>query len=304
MLPAQELPKNLRLQTFFCYLLLFAWPLHLFFLPAIGKQHGFLFFVYLIFPGIFLFTRLGFLLHECWHKYIPKVNSKFFFNVFSVMILADPQLFYLVHGYHHRFVHTWEDAEFHPLGEIKSRGVRIIYNWCELLFGVAFVAIVGTAAISHDERFTKRYRFWKTLVAVLASVVFLCVIGFASHAVFKVPVSQIIITYVATYWLGSFILHHSQLIEHGNLIVEGSFAERNIRTRNLNPSGLLERIFLFLTHSDAREHVLHHTVPQVHSRPFPGRVPLPERSVSVTMKDYCGVVGRMMAGKEERKETV
>ncbi|MBC2579209.1 hypothetical protein [Clostridium sp. DJ247] len=87
-------------------------------------------------------------------------------------------------------------------------------------------------------------------------------------------------------WLASFVLHHSQLIEHGNLIVEGNYKERNIKTRNLSNKGILEKIFIFLTHGDSREHVLHHTLPGVYTRPFPGKVPMPTESVYINLKDY------------------
>ncbi len=46
-----------------------------------------------------------------------------------------------------------------------------------------------------------------------------------------------------------------------------------IKTRNLWRAGLPEKIFLSLTHGDSQEHVLHHTLVGVYSRPFPGKVP-------------------------------
>jgi hypothetical protein len=110
-----------------------------------------------------------------------------------------------------------------------------------------------------------------------------------------------ILSFVLCFWLFSFFLHQSQLVEHGNLIVEGAFNQRNIRTRNLKADGILEKIFLFLTHDDSREHVLHHTLTSIHSRPFAGIIPLPESAVSITLGDYFRIIGRMLIGQVERQ---
>jgi hypothetical protein len=86
------------------------------------------------------------------------------------------------------------------------------------------------------------------------------------------------------------------LIEHGALYVDGSFGERNVWIRNLKPAGWAEKIFLFFTQGDSREHVLRHTLTKEYLRLFPGRVPLPEKAVSATFTDYLGILGRMLAG--------
>ena len=90
-------------------------------------------------------------------------------------------------------------------------------------------------------------------------------------------------------------------MEHGNLIVEGDFHRRNMRSRNLKPSGIAEKLFLFLTHNDSREHVLHHTLTNVYSRPFPGTVPLPEGAVMITLREYFQILQRMLAGRVDRE---
>jgi hypothetical protein len=113
--------------------------------------------------------------------------------------------------------------------------------------------------------------------------------------------SQALLAFALTYWLGSFFLHQSQLVEHGNLIINGTFYQRNIRTRNLLPGGIFEKIFLFFTHNDSREHVLHHTMPDTHSRPFPGEFPLPESAIMITMRVYLRILGRMLVGKVDEE---
>jgi fatty acid desaturase len=294
---------RIRQQAIYFYAVLILWPVYLFLLPEVFVYAGWWVILYLIFPGLYLFTWLGYLMHESWHKYVPNVNSRFFYNVFALMILSDPQLYSMMHSTHHGQVNTFEDAEFHPTGEIKSRGLRIVYNWLEVVFGVAFLVVVASFTIPRDSRFTKKYRLWKLLLSALAWVIFFGGLGYLSHLVFGVAVSKVILSFVLSFWLGSFFLHQSQLIEHGNLFVQGTFQQRNLRTRNLKPAGIIEKVFLFLTHNDSREHVLHHTLTRIHSRPFPGAIPLPETAVYITMSDYFRLLGRMLIG-EVNKENV
>jgi hypothetical protein len=127
-------------------------------------------------------------------------------------------------------------------------------------------------------------------------IIFYAGLGYLSHIVFSVGLRDVALIYAVNIWLGSFFLHQSQLVEHGNLIVAGEFKQRNICTRNLKPDGLFEKMFLFLTHNDSREHVLHHTLTSVHSRPFPGVIPMPEQAVFITLKDHLRNLGCMLRG--------
>ncbi len=292
---------RVRKQAFYYYLVLVLWPVYLFILPAVFVYGGWWVLIYLIFPGLYLFTWLGFLMHESWHKFVPTVNNRFFYNAFAFMILSDPQLYFIVHGWHHSQVHTYQDAEFHPLGEIKSRFLRLLNNWFEVIFGVAFIVGMASLIVPRDLRFARKYRYWKSPISIGVWAIFLGVTGYLSHLTFNVTLSQVLLSFGLIYWVGSFFLHQSQLIEHGNLIIEGAFSQRNIKTRNLQPKGLIEKTFLFLTHNDSREHVLHHTQTSVHSRPFPGTINLPEKAVFITMSDYCRILGRMLAGKVDQE---
>jgi hypothetical protein len=160
---------------------------------------------------------------------------------------------------------------------------------------------VASLVIPHDHRFAGKYRFWKLPASLLAAAIFMGGMGYLSHLAFGVSSSQIALAFGASFWLHSFLLHQSQLIEHGNLIVEGTPNTRNLWTRNLKPAGILERIVLFFTHNDSREHVLHHTVPHLYLRPFTGEYPMPKEAVYITMKEYARVVGRMLTGLEDKK---
>ena len=291
---------RLRRQAVYYYLILMLWPLYLLILPPVFEYGGWFLFPFLVFPGMYIFTWLGYLMHESWHKYVPGVNHRFFYNAFALMILSDPQIYRMTHGWHHSKVHTYEDAEFHPAGEIKPRGLRIVYNGMEIVLGIAFLVAVAGWAIPRDSRFKDKYKAWKLLLSFSAWALFFGGIGVLSHFLFGVRAFHVVLSYLLIFWAGSFILHQSQLVEHGNLIVEGTFQQRNGRTRNLPPGGIFEKIFLFLTHDDSREHVLHHTATTVHSRPFPGVVPLPENAVRINLTGHCRNLWRMLAGKIDR----
>jgi len=66
-------------------------------------------------------------------------------------------------------------------------------------------------------------------------------------------------------------------------------------TRNLKSDGIPEKIFLFLSHGDSREHVLHHTLVKVYSRPFPRKIPMPEKAIYIDLKSYLSILWEMLA---------
>jgi fatty acid desaturase len=291
-------------QNIYYYLALILWPVYLLLLPAILVYGRLWALPFMIFPGLFLFTWLGYLMHESWHKYVPSVNNRFFYNSFAMMILSDPQLYNMTHSTHHVQIHTWQDAEFHPLGEIKSRGLRIVYNWLEILLGVAFLEVVASVKIPGDKRFAEKYRAWKLFASAGVWISFLGIIGYLSHLIFGVTLPQTLMSYALTYWFGSFLLHQSQLVEHGNLIMDGAIRERNLQTRNLKPKGIIEKTFLFLTHNDSCEHILHHTMTVIHSRPFPGEIDLPKDAVYITMSDHFRILWRMLKGEVDHHNSI
>jgi hypothetical protein len=236
-------------------------------------------------------------MHEAWHRYVPGLAHDCFYTVFAFMLITDPQIYTLVHGVHHFDVNSWEDTEFHPLGRIANPIRRRLYNSLEIIFGNAFVQLVTSLVVSLHPRFRSRYRLWLALLSPLVWVAFLGGLGYASQSFFGIGSGDVAFSYLVSYWLGAVILHHSQLVEHGNLIVAGDWPVRNVRTRNLRSDGLLEKIFLFLTHNDSREHVLHHTQVRVYSRPFPGLIPLPAGTVAITLRDYLAILRDMVTDK-------
>ena len=158
--------SRIRKQAVYYYVVLILWPIYLFLLPAVFVYGGWWIVLCLIFPGLYLFTWMGYLMHESWHKYVPTLNNRFFYNAFAYMILSDPQLYFMIHGSHHGQIHTYQDAEFHPIGEIRTKWLRVIYNWFEVGFGVAFLVGLASLTIRRDKRFSEKYKIWKLLISV------------------------------------------------------------------------------------------------------------------------------------------
>jgi hypothetical protein len=92
--------------------------------------------------------------------------------------------------------------------------------------------------------------------------------------------------------MGSFVMRHTQMLQHHGMIVQGTWAERERLTRNLSvhgPGGFLLNVF---SHGDAREHVLHHTMTGVYLRPIPGTHPLPPDAVCLGLGEYLVMLWR------------
>jgi fatty acid desaturase len=289
--------ERIHRQAWKFWFVLFAYPIYLFFLPTLFNLIGYWTVLFIVFPGVFLFNWVGFLMHECWHEYVHNIPNRFFYNVFSWMMLTDPQLYRLIHGYHHSKVNTYDDTEFHPLGEIKSKTRRRIYHFLEIFLGIAFLVAIATRVVPRHPRYQAKYRPWSLVLSIGMWVIFMGGLGWVSAAVFNLNASTVVIPYGIHVFLSSVILHHSQLVEHGNLIVDGEWNERNLKARNLKHETFFQKLFLFLTHGDSREHVLHHTKTSVYSRPFPGEVPLPEEAVYIDLRDYGKILADILAGR-------
>ena len=289
--------EQISKQSWKYYFVLFAWPVFLFTLPAVISKFGIFSLIYMIFPGIFLFTWTAYLMHESWHKYVKYVPNGFFYNIFALMLLMDPQIYSLLHGFHHSLVNTWDDTEFHPFGDIKNRKLKILYNILEIFFGMFFIFIISLFVVPNHKRYKTKYRYLEAIISFSVICAFLLSIGILSSLAFRVTITQIALSFLVMYFIGSLVIHHSQMVEHGNLIAEGPWEERNVFTRNLKHKVFLNRAFLFFTHNDSREHVLHHTLTTIYSRPFPEKIPMPKESVFIGLSDYLKILGEMLKGE-------
>ena len=286
--------EMVRSQAWKYYFLVVAWPLYLFVLPYVYVRFKLLSVVFMLFPGAYLFTWLLCLMHECWHKYTPNIPNDQLYDIFSYMLFTDPQTFRLVHGHHHSLGNTWDDTEFHPIGKINNTYLRRIYNFLEIVLGIILTFGILMFILPKHPKYKAKYKRSTNIAAIFMCVMFYGGLGFLSASVFDLGVSQVAIPFVISFWLGSFVVHHDQLLEHGNLIVEGDLYERDIATRNLKNNTVFEKLFHFFTHSDSREHLLHHTLEELYTRPFPGILPMPADAVCISLKDYPGILWRMV----------
>ena len=287
--------EEIRKQSWKFYFVAAAWPVYLLLIPFVFSRSVPAALVLMIFPGVYLFTWVGFLMHETWHKYVPTMPNDFFYTLLSWMLLTDPQIYKMLHGTHHAGVNSWEDREFHPLGKIPSPILRRIYNFLEIALGIGFISVVSSLMVPFNPQFKSKYRFSSFAASLLAIIIFLGGIAAVSRFTLNVPFHAIAIAFIINFWIDSVVLHHSQLVEHGNLIVPGDWHERIAKIRNLRADSVFEKAFLALTHGDSREHVLHHSLVGVYSRPFPGRVPMPPNPVYINLKDYTKILWGMLA---------
>jgi len=289
------LPKeSLRRQAWKVYFVAIALPLYLFFLPYLFARSVLLSFAVMLSVGVYLSTWMACMVHESWHKYVSGISNDFFYNLFSYMLMLDPHIYRLVHGYHHSKVNTWEDVEFHPVGEIRNVYLRRIYNFLEIVIGVIFTFGIQMYVVPRHPRYKARCRASTHWLSIAVWGLFYGSVGLLSAAAFGLSAWQVAVPLLMNFWLGSFFIHQIQLVEHGGLIVEGDFYQRMIQTRNLKHGTFGGKLFLFMTHGVSREHILHHSMVEVYSRPFPEKLPMPENAVYTSLTDYGAILRRMV----------
>jgi hypothetical protein len=216
------------------------------------------------------------------------------FRLYSWLLLTDPQVYRISHYTHHLAVHTYQDIEFHPLGRIPTRFGRIVNNLLEVFAGSSYLYLISLHALRSHPRF----RPASTFTALAAAALLVAGLASCAHYGLHVPARDILLSWLLSFWIGGILQHHSQLLEHGGIIAEGtSLGERNLLTRNLKREGVSARIFLLLTHWDSEEHTLHHTAPLVYARPFRGALPMPPASRYLTLPEYLRFVRRFLAGE-------
>jgi hypothetical protein len=275
---SRRLPSSLRavVAAWFVYLLLLGilrarWgPVALLLVPTVG---------------VYLFTWLGYYRHELWHAYFPGVDNGRWFTFVSYMLFADPQVYRLAHGSHHKFVHTPGDLEFFCVNWENDLKRRRRHFLAELVFGnlawelttLARLLRAGRASVPGAVVATA----WR--IALLAAVVGACQ--------WIAPGSgwRCLGGYWLTIWLGSVMTRQNQWIEHLGIVDAGGLADRNLLTRNLSSRTWAGWLFNLVNHGDAREHVYHHTEPRWNTRDVPD-LGLPPGSPSVTIGQYYRVL--------------
>ncbi|MGI9302537.1 MAG: hypothetical protein ACR2RB_07515 [Gammaproteobacteria bacterium] len=278
------------------YCILAAWPAFLLCAPGLIKLYGGWSLTVIAPLGIYLFNWLALLLHESWHRYMPGFNNDAFFRWSSRMLALDPQLFRLIHAHHHTRVSTWDDIEVHPFGNIQSRPLRIANNLLELMLGMLWIVVGWHINVPLTQEYRAGYSVRSLLISTTWTLLFLALLFLGATFLLGATPGEIITAWALIFWLGGLFLHHSTLIQHGNLIVEGDIRERNRWVRGLRPAGIVERVFLVLTQQDQ---VLHHWDPRAYHRLFRNNLrDKPHDAVLIDLRDYLILVTDIVLGHE------
>ena len=296
--PAAPVPsKLLDRQTRNIWVACTLWPVVVFLEPGLWAVSPALGIAFML-PAIWVYCWLGVLMHEASHNYFPGTDNRVAYNILSLMLFMDPQIFLITHATHHIKVNTWEDRQFNQLGHIKSRPLRVLNNAGEIFLGALYYIVTGTIAVWRDPRLRRNYSPIMGLVWNLTWMIGLALVLTCSALVFHLGVWQTLLPAALGGWACFLVQRHNELAQHAGVIAEGNLAERNMATRNMARAGLASKIFLFLTHYDGATHVLHHTQGAIYTRPFQGRFATPEGSIYITFKDYLKILGRWLRGDE------
>ncbi len=279
---------------FFVPLCIVSWGCYFFVLPYVWGLHLGLGILFLIFPGIYVSNLLIYFQHECWHRYFDTKYNRALFIILCTILFVQPHLYDIGHRSHHSRVNTYGDLELYPIGEIKNRLLRSLCNCLAIVFGSLFLVMLGGRQEAGISKAQSAIRF---LATYTGSFLLWGAVAYGSMIFFSAPLTNVVISYACSIWAVSVFHHHHELIEHGNLIVEGDIKYRASKTRNFSAENIAHRMFLFMAHQDSREHTLHHTKPKFFSRPFVGKYEMPEDAVYINFKEYAAILGAMAIGR-------
>jgi fatty acid desaturase len=288
--------EKLYKRGFFIVLCLVCWVVYIVSAPWVWHQNIYLGLAFSLSLGLFVSNLLIYFQHETWHSYFETRWNRLLFNILCSIVFSQPHLYDVAHRSHHAKVNTYEDLEFYPIGQIHNKMMRVLCNFLSITLGSVFLLALG---VNQPSGLKWQAAATRSVAALTATAVIWIGVGFASATFPGVTTSEILASYLFTIWLVSVFHHHNELIEHGNLIVEGDFRFRASQTRNLSSNGLLAKIFLFYVHQDSREHTLHHTEPSLYCRPFIGKHPMPDQAVYITFRQYFKILRAMLQGKSE-----
>lgn len=264
------------------------WLAYLLAMPALVARFGWGALALVPTVGVYLLSWLGYYRHELWHNYFAGLNNPRWFDFVSYLVFSDPAVYRIAHPAHHKYVHTTADIEFFCEDYETDRPRRRRQFVLELIFGNMAWELTCLHRLFREGKYTK----WGSRVCLLKRASILAVLVSISRWITPGSGWTYLGCYLGTLWVGSLVTRHNQWLEHLGICANGaSIAERNLLTRNLKSEGLLARWFNFMNHDDAREHVFHHTEPQLNTRAFPG-LELPPGARTITIGQYLGLVAR------------
>lgn len=243
-------------------------------------------------PAVYLGTMQAFLIHESWHLYARQKFMPFLYHLYNVILISDPQSYFLTHAEHHAHANSIRDIEFYPFGRIENRKLRFLHNFLDLFIGAFYTGLARTAAL----RKHRKYKTTTTALSTAASIALYAVLFLLSHAIFGVEIADFLIPYFFVCHMISLLVRHTQLLEHGGLFLDDDQKTRDMKTRNLRPEGWPARFFLFMTQSDSKDHLLHHIRPTSSKSQNEDKT-LPEDAILIHFKDYVPVLKDLLLAK-------
>lgn len=243
------------IKVYFSFLAL---PAYCVFAPIIWSQNLLLGTLFLLFPGLYLYIYMVFIIHEAYHKYFKGYHDFFIFRIASIYVFGDIQVYKIVHPLHHVYVHTEKDLEINPFGKILSKKLKFLDRILELTLGLIYTQFSIIFKIITDSKLRKKLSFFKMFLNFSMSFLFYFFTGYLSFSL-GANINSILLCYIFTILVFSVLARIIQLIEHGDIFSDSAnYKERNMLTRNLSKNTLLEKIYHFYTRNDSYNHTMHH----------------------------------------------
>lgn len=198
------------------------WLAYLLLLGILRARYGMVALLLVPTVGVYLFTWLGYYRPELWHAYFPGIDNGRWFAFVSYILFADPQVYRLAHGSHHKFVHTPADLEFFCVNWESDRRRRRRHFFAELVLGNLAWELATLARFLGAGRASVRGIVLATVwrIALLAAMVGACQ--------WIAPGSgwRCLGGYWLTIWLGAVMTRQNQWIEHLGVVDTGGLTWR------------------------------------------------------------------------------
>ncbi len=256
-----------------------AWLAYLVLLPVLVAHQGAGWLLLTPTLGVWLFSWLAHIRHWCFHRYFRGVDNMAGFKLVSFALFANPAIFAAAHKLHHKHVHTPRDIEFFCEGWEDWRRRRRMFLLELVLGNIAWE--FATEAALRRAGLIEGGRLWPFVRRVLS----LLALAGCTWLIAPQALLTFFLCYGLTLYAGALITRHNQWLEHLGILGEGaSLDERNRMTRSLDLSTPGGRLFAFINHDDARDHVLHHLEARTFTQD--GRTPPPVGSPMIRLSQY------------------
>lgn len=258
-----------------------AWVVYLLAMPRIVMAAGWPALALIPTLGAFLMSWLGYYRHELWHNYFAGVSNPRWFDFVSYLLFSDPAVYRIAHPAHHKYIHTLKDIEFFCENYQSDPARRRTQFKLEMIFGNMAWELTCLHRLFREKKYTR----WASRVCLVKRAALFFALNWISRWLTPGSGWYYFACYSSTLWIGSLVTRHNQWIEHLGIESNGNLAERNLLTRNVTSDTLFGKLFNLLNHEDAKEHVFHHTEPQLNTRGFPG-LSLPPGARTITLPQY------------------